>query len=136
MTTTGDPPPDEPLRRAPIQVRPSLLAGRGVFAVRDIKDGALIEECPVIFINAHVPELDDYIIRWGEEERDDDLLALPLGYGACYNHADDPNAYWDTDLERALMIVYAARDIAANEEILITYGTAWFSKRDWVAKKL
>ena len=120
---------DGPLRRAPIQVRPSPLGGRGVFAAKPIRSGALLEECPVIDTHGDVEELGDYVIGWGTGEDD---LALPLGYGACYNHSGDPNAYWEADLSRGLMVIWAARDLAADEEILISYGDEWFPNRGLV----
>lgn len=96
-----------------------------MFAAKPIRDGALLEECPVLVSEASCEEFGDYVVDWGDDGR----LALPLGYGACYNHSNHPNAYWQTDEARALMIVWAARDIAADEEILISYGPAWFSTR-------
>lgn len=118
---------DGPLRRAPIQIRPSPLGGRGVFAAKPIREGALLEECPVLITDADYDELGDYVFRWGDEQSPQ--FALPLGYGACYNHSDDPNADWEMDQGRRLMIVGAVRDIAANEEILISYGPRWFPTR-------
>ena len=118
---------DRPLLRAPIQVRPSPLGGRGVFATRAIREGALLEECPILITDADYDELGDYVFRWGDEQGH--RFALPLGYGACYNHADDPNADWHMDERRMLMIVGALRDIAADEEILISYGPKWFPTR-------
>lgn len=116
-----------PLRRAPIQVRPSPLGGRGVFAAKPIREDALLEECPVILTDADSEALDDYVFVWGDGGHD--RFALPLGYGACYNHSSDPNAHWQMDESRALMIIWAARDIAADEEILISYGPGWFPTR-------
>lgn len=124
---TGSYDQDGPLRRAPIQVRPSPLGGRGVFAAKPIRDGALLEECPVIVIPQDFEDVGDYVIHWGAGEGEQ--FALPLGYGACYNHADEPNAYWETDERRGLMVIWAARDIAADEEILISYGPGWFLTR-------
>jgi SET domain-containing protein len=115
------------LRRAPIQLRPSPLGGRGVFAAKPVREGALLEECPVLITNADYDELGDYVFVWGE--RADGRFALPLGYGACYNHAEDPNAHWYLDESRQLMIIWAARDIAADEEILVSYGPRWFPSR-------
>ena len=127
MTSDGTCREDGRLRRAPIQIRPSPLGGRGVFAAKAIRDGALLEECPVLVIETDCDELDNYTLHWGDG--DDRQLALPLGYGACYNHSGEPNAYWETDESRGLMIIWAARDIAADEEILISYGPGWFSTR-------
>lgn len=120
--------PDGRLRRAPVQVRPSPLGGRGVFAAKPIRDGALLEECPVLVTSDDCDDFCDHVIGWGEPE--EKSIGLPLGYGALYNHSDNPNAYWDTDSERRLMIIWAARDIAADEEILISYGPTWFQSRD------
>ena len=127
--TSGDADPEGRLRRGPIQVRPSPIAGRGVFATRPIAQGALIEEAPVLLIDADVPALDDYILKWDDAIDDDRELVLPLGYGAIYNHGVTPNAYWETDRVNLLMIIWAARDIAADEEILISYGSRWFPER-------
>lgn len=121
----------EPLRRAPIEVRPSLIAGNGVFARRPIREGALIEECPVLVLRDVPEELADYVVDWrpGSGAR-----ALPLGYGALYNHADAPNAGWNTESERGLMVIGALRDIAEGEEILISYGAQWFGEREMVVR--
>lgn len=125
--------PEGRLRRAPIQVRPSSRGGRGVFATKPFRSGALIEECPLLVIEAYVPELDDYVIRWDDHvDADDDTLLLPLGYGALYNHSDQPNAYWEPERSRTLMIIWACRDIAADEEIVISYGSQWFPNRGLV----
>lgn len=118
---------DGPLRRAPIQVRSSPLGGRGVFAAKSIREGALLEECPVLITDADYDELGDYVFKWGDGQGH--RFALPLGYGACYNHSDDPNADWQMDERRMLMIVWAVRDIAADQEILISYGPKWFPTR-------
>lgn len=135
---TGTFDPDGRLRRAPVQVRPSERGGRGVFAMKPIRSGALIEECPIVVIAAHVPELDDYAVRWDDHgengAHDDGTLALALGYGAVYNHSDEPNAYWETERSRSLLIVWAARDIAADEEIVISYGPKWFPERGLVPR--
>ena len=123
---------EDGLRRAPIQVRQSPIAGRGVFAGRTILADALIEECPILIVTDTPVELDNYVIRWGE---DDSLVCgLPLGYGALYNHSDDPNAAWETDMERALMIIWALREISADQEILISYGPLWFKDRPGVQR--
>ena len=74
-------------------------------------------------------ELSDYVIRWGDQK--EERRGIPLGYGALYNHSDNFNARWETDVPRSVMIVAAARDIAADEEILICYGPLWFSERGY-----
>ncbi|MFJ9825537.1 SET domain-containing protein-lysine N-methyltransferase [Streptomyces sp. NPDC101160] len=56
-------------------------------------------------------------------------VALPLGYGALYNHADGPNANWSVDRAAAVMEVEARRDIAPGEEILMYYGSEFSAEQ-------
>ncbi|MEM7311903.1 MAG: SET domain-containing protein [Planctomycetota bacterium] len=106
-----------------IEVRESENRGLGVFARRDISEGELIEEVPVLVVPENTfysPQgtspLSDYVFVW-----DDGLLALPLGFGALYNHSYSPNAYYeDTDDETKCYV--ALRDIEQGEEITINYN--------------
>lgn len=122
---------EKPLICVPLQIRPSLIAGRGVFALKKIKKGEIIEECPVLFVKEYCESLKNYFFNWSE---DPPVGALPLGYGLLYNHADAPNASWSVDPDRKLMIYTAVNDIAADDEIFVSYGDRWFEARNMIKK--
>jgi uncharacterized protein len=102
--------------------------GRGVIATEDIPKGETIEVCPVLTLgedDAGVV-LTDYVVALGD---DSDGEALMLGYGSLYNSSEDPNAeyvYWDDDAYAFI----ALRDIAAGEQVTISYGEEWWRTRD------
>ncbi len=97
--------------------------GLGVYAIRPIYEAEVIEEVPLLVVPENTfysPEgtspLADYVFVWDEGE-----LALPLGFGALYNHSYSPNAYYeDTDHQSKCYI--ALRNIEAGEEITINYN--------------
>lgn len=116
-----------------IEVKPSTVAGYGVFATRTFEKGEVIEECPVIMVNQYSSDLTNYIFIW---ERNIDRVknfALPLGYGCVYNHSKAPNAAWHCDIENRKMVFTAARTIYAGEEIFTYYGDYWFGVRGMAA---
>ena len=117
-----------------IEVRRSAQrgrGGRGVFAVVPIPAGTLIERVPVLLIPREQvfaaaaggpspgPQISWYVFDWaGHTKRD--YVALALGYGSIYNHADEPNAEWTPEPPDALAF-RAARNIAAGDEVFISY---------------
>jgi hypothetical protein len=110
-----------------IAVKKSPVAGYGVFAEKEIKIGEIVEEChyvPVRNSFRHHEAITDYFFKinnsWG---------ALILGYGAIYNHADDPNVEYVMDEILNLAIFTAVKPIAKDEELFITYGEEWFPSR-------
>lgn len=111
-------------RSIPLYVGPSILGGRGVFALEPIAADSLIEICPVIVIPAdqvaliHQTILHDYYFLWGENEKE---AAIAMGYGSLYNHAVDSNATYEMDFELLTIDIYAIKPIQAGEEITINY---------------
>ena len=99
--------------------------GRGVFATRRFDRGQVIERCPVLVLPPEDADAADdtaiqpYLYEWGN---DGESRALPLGYGAIYNHSLEPNAWCEMDHETRDMTVVALRDIAPGEEILLNYN--------------
>lgn len=96
--------------------------GRGVFATKSIRKGAIIERVPVLLVpikdfvgGLNNLTLNTYFYIWSK-----DKVAVSLGYGSLYNHSYKPNARYvhgaDTLTYRAL------RDIAVGEEITINYN--------------
>lgn len=104
---------------------PSPLGGRGVFTSEPIKEGSLIEICPVIILPEselpviHQTYLHDYYFLWGEDEKQ---CAIALGFGSLYNHAYHSNAEYIIDLDENTIDIYAVRDIQAGEEITVNYN--------------
>lgn len=118
------------IRRKRLVPKPNLVIrkvrgmGRGVFAGRDFRVGELIEVCPVLVLPPGTDEKDlsglgAYVFAWGAAQ---DRLAIALGYGSLYNHAEDPNAEFDPRHGRCELAFRATRDIVAGEQILIDYG--------------
>ncbi len=105
--------------------------GRGVFAVRDVPAGTVLERTPVLLVPRNQVFSDDPVVRaanariswyvfdWaGQTKRD--YVALALGYGSIYNHSDDPNAAFEPEPPDTLTFT-AVRDIAAGDEVFISY---------------
>jgi SET domain-containing protein len=129
----GSKPADEPAPQASpgTRDRPAVEArragekGLGVFALRSIPAGELIERAPAIVLSSWETKLigqtvlKKYYFEWGEEEGDS---ALVLGCGFLYNHSYQPNAdYYRSYADREILFV-ATRDIEAGEEISINYN--------------
>jgi uncharacterized protein len=112
------------LQRRAIFVDQSPLGGRGVFAAEPIKEGEMIEICPVLVMNTgDMALLDktflyDYYFLWGESGED---CAVALGFGSLYNHFCPSNADYDMDFDNKNIEFIAVRDIAMGDEITINY---------------
>jgi len=105
-----------------IAVKPSEGRGRGVFAVKDIKAGDVIEAAPTIdipskeiaFVNAS--RLAHYMFEGvfsGEG-------VIALGYASLYNHDKKSNASWE--MNDGLIVISADKNIKAGQEIFLDYG--------------
>jgi len=100
-------------------------AGRGLFASVDIKNGEVIESCPVI----EFPQKDlqflkqtlmvNYYFLWGKHM---DTVAVALGFGSLYNHSYDPNTTYIKHVEEELINFVALKDIKKGEEITVNYN--------------
>jgi hypothetical protein len=92
-----------------------------------IPEGAEIERCPLLFLSTAPDELADHVVGVRSSMRFP--VALPLGFGALYNHSVTPNADWSVHRLQAAMIVTAATEITRGDEILIRYGGDFFAPR-------
>ena len=97
--------------------------GRGVFALRRIRKGEVIERVPMIVMTAKEFEeevsascLSNYCFAWGRDQ-----VGLALGYGSIYNHSFRPNARYD-DIGPQTKQFSALRDIQPGEEITVNYN--------------
>ncbi len=119
--------------------------GRGVYASKTIKKGVLIEACELLVIpKKELPfikktVLDEYYFEWSGGR-----AAIPLGYGALYNHSFSPCADFFYDEKNAKIRFVAIRPIKKGEEIVVNYNgdpkdqsksLVWFPVIDQGVKK-
>jgi SET domain-containing protein len=107
-----------------VTVKKSPGKGRGVFAVKKISTGGIVEVVPTLSVphssrhNILSTDLSSHIFE-GEEGRKGPLV-IALGYGSLYNHSGFPNA--EFDVLKGKIKFTALRPIAKGEEITIDYG--------------
>ena len=108
-----------------IEVRESPLHGKGVFAVKDIKEGEVIVESHMVLIhvNEELPEeLATLQFPWTE---DFDAICLS-DTGSFFNHNSHPSAkVYERDFSRQIQSFITTRDISPGEEITIYYNDAF-----------
>jgi len=114
-----------------IEVRKSTVHGVGVFAVKAIKKNEVLEEDYYIILKGDwhkLPNLmQEYIFGWTKDLPDSkSKAALVFGNGALYNSSPNPNADWQTNINRDRFIYYATQNIKAGEEIMVDYGDEYW----------
>jgi len=106
--------------------------GRGVFTQQKIEADTVIEEAPVIVMNAEdrvnidKTLLHDYIFAWGKNE---DQCAMALGNVSVYNHSYESNCEYFMDFEKEIIEVKTVRQINPGEELTINYNGDWNDKK-------
>lgn len=107
--------------------------GRGVFALKNIKKGEVIEISPVVTVPAtSIPDdgeaPDGYVLDW-DPETEGEEHCMPLGYIMMYNHSSEPNMRLENDMEEYTITAFALRDIKAGEELTWNYSCElWFDE--------
>jgi uncharacterized protein len=108
-----------------IYVDKSPIHGWGVFASQDIGTGEIIEEVPVLELPINKGEvtslLIDYRFNWPQGVEWDKQV-VGLGFASLYNHSNDANAYWVSDLEKNTFKFISNKKISSGDEIFIWYG--------------
>ena len=110
--------------RKTIIVRRTAKKGLGVFALKDFKEGEIIESAPVLIFDTKGRKklektlLSHYIYPW----RSTRGAALILGYGSIYNHSFSPNADWKQNFKTKCMVYRAIKPIKKGEEITVNYN--------------
>lgn len=110
--------------RKVIIVRRTAKKGLGVFALKDIKEGEIIESAPVLIFdtkgrkNLEKTLLSHYIYPW----RSTRGAALVLGYGSIYNHSFSPNADWKQNFKTKCMVYRAIKPIKKGDEVTVNYN--------------
>lgn len=100
-------------------------AGRGVFAKVGIKQGEIIEICPIIKVPKNdLSKLNEsflvtYFIYFGKNK---EQIALALGFGSIYNHSNKPNAVFKIKLKEELIEFVALSNVKKDNEITFNYN--------------
>lgn len=121
-----------------IFISKSPIHGYGIFAKETIKQGELIEECPIFDLNIQYGQMSplflDYRFNWPQGTHEWNKQVLAWGYGSLYNHSNEPNAQWKSNLEKETFEFFALKEINPNEEILVYYGDVsyWLDGRTHV----
>jgi SET domain-containing protein len=113
--------------------------GLGVFATRYIKEGELVERCPMIQMAwksnyLRDPQIFNYLYSNSNCKCEDcvrhgNTMFMVLGYGMIYNHKDEPNTKWEFNFKNLIGDVKATRPIKKGEEIFVSYGQRYFKGR-------
>ena len=109
-----------------IEVRKSKY-GRGLFALKDIEAGVLIELSPVIEIpkneTKHITKtiLTTYSFYLEPKE---DIECICLGLGSLFNHSNKPNLKVKRDFSKKELSFYITKKVIEDEELFIDYGYA------------
>ena len=108
-----------------IYVDKSPVHGWGVFAKETINEGEIFEEVPVLELPINKGEvtslLIDYRFNWPQGVEWDKQV-VGLGFASLYNHSNDANAYWVSDLEKNTFKFISNKKISSGDEIFIWYG--------------
>ena len=110
-----------------IYIGKSTIHGYGVFAHDSIKEGEIIEECPIFDLGIVKGEpsslMIDYRFNWPQGAGSDwTHQVLAWGYGSLYNHSNEANAYWRSNLERKTFEFVSNKKIEKDDEITVWYG--------------
>ena len=119
----------ESCKKKLIEVRPSKIHNKGVFANYNIKKGDLIEIAPYIVITDK-NGVNEYVYLYTKTN----TFCLVFGYGSVYNHSANNNVDFYVDNENNNFEYYANRDIKKGEELFVTYGEQYWTSRNIVPK--
>ena len=122
-----------------IEIKTSPGKGLGCFAIEDIYEGEIIEECHVLEIPGDSIQHDltlfkEYRFNYPAEEKWNTQV-IPFGYGCIYNHSDNPNIFWRQHPRYKAFQFVAKRDIKKGEELCSFYGgDDYWDQRPYIKK--
>lgn len=108
-----------------IYVTKSPIHGLGVFASDKIYENEVFEVCSFLDIGMKrgesSPVFMDYRFNWPQGS-DWEKQVVGLGYASLYNHSDQPNAGWRSNVENNTFEFFAVKEILPGQEIFVWYG--------------
>jgi len=113
--------------------------GRGVFAGEDIAPGEIIERAPIVPLGWRGkyhgdPQISRYLYpHWGckckECQVHGSTMYMVLGFSMIYNHQDTPTAKMNFNYRAGFADIVAILPIWTGDEIFVSYGERYFSRR-------
>ncbi len=105
--------------------------GLGVFALREFREGELVEACPVILFQCGFSDLpralQERVFNWTvlSSAAIPNIQAVALGYGGMYNHSNPANMRYEArvDAQTPLLLFVATRSVPAGQELTINYNS-------------
>ena len=128
-----------------VEIRDTGTAkGRGVFTLEAVREGDIIEICPVIILempfDALPEEVKKLVFDWGVLANRPGTHALALGYGSLYNDDNPANMRYEVIASKSLLRLSAVQEIRPGEELTINYSARgggavwhddnWFDRMD------
>ena len=108
-----------------VEVRPSKVHGRGLFAARNFVSGELITKTPAVCVPRQ--ELPRGNVLWeytfGHDETN---WLIGLGAVSFINHNEHPNAEIIYNTATQEIFLTATKPIREDDEIFIRYTEVWF----------
>lgn len=116
-----------------IEIRDSRKenGGRGVFALKAIKAGVIIETSPALIFSEDEgrkliqTKLNNYVFQWGDKKE----IAIALGYVSMYNHDYESNCEYEMDYENETISIKTMRKINAGDELFINYNGTYNNRK-------
>ena len=102
-------------------IREVESSGRGVYATRAVPAGAVLWRDPIVAFPRQETDMMDSSGLRDYYFLIDGTAFICLGNGSLINHSADHNCTCDLDKESRELIFWAARPIAAGEQITIDY---------------
>lgn len=111
-----------------VEVRYSPGKGRGVFAIKTIRKGEVIEAAPSLLVpGPDAKRIESSFLKHYIFQTDSGLdYVVATGYVAIANHADDNNA--EFHVSREVSKIKAVRTIHRGDEVTVNYG---WSEAEW-----
>lgn len=116
--------------RSGIRVGRAGKLGRGIFATKEFKKGALIEKAPILVLDwrdtvlIECSKLVQYVYTYGWDQ-----ACVGLGFTSLYNHSIRPNAVYDVLEDR--IEIRALRKIKKGAQIRVNYNGEPGDKTPW-----
>jgi SET domain-containing protein len=103
-----------------VEVRESPLHGMGVFAIKSIEEGEVIEVSYCILIPLSEYKRNETVGKYFFTSPTPQRIAMPLGCAMIYNHSPYPNLEYSF-LSKDIIEFVASKPIKVGEEICHRY---------------